>query len=241
MTMRKMIFVLGLVAGLWACEDSSTDDFSFEYEETFHETKIPPGNKFLSIQNTNGSIAILGSDTATHLSFEITKRVRSYRSSMDAKDYINDIQVSFKTNAEGLQVTTDHPESKDLDYEVDYKIVAPIIFDYKTVLGNGDISIEGVSRNLTITLGNGNFHGDVILLNDCTVDVEAGNGSIYMIIPKITDASLFATVGNGSITDSNLGLSDRVATVKTLSGIMGEGKGTIILILGNGTVTLEGY
>jgi hypothetical protein len=238
----KKFFVLFLFAfALAACEDNETGESSFEFEDSSITTLTPGDVNFLEIQSTNGYLHVFGSDTASKIHVEVTRRVKSYRSSINAKDRIEDIQVTFESRPEGFLIVADHPSDDVLDYEIDFDIIAPIIFDYDVLLGNGDITINSVSRNLGITLGNGNVLADVILLDNCTVGVESGNGTISLIIPGITSATLFATVGNGSISTSKLTINDLVTTTNTLSGVLGDGEGNIQLILGNGTVTLEGY
>ena len=239
--MRKYILLLILPLLLSACEDSGSGDESFEYEDFITKTMEPGAVRLLDLRSTNGTINISGSDTAHYVLIEVTRRVKSYRSTLRAKDHIHDIQVSFDSQADGLSVVADHPNMEDLDYEIDFNVVAPIIFDYSILLGNGNISINSVSRNLDIDLGNGNMLADVILMNNCNVGLEAGNGSIHLIIPDITDALVNATVGNGSITDTGLEMTDRTSTGNSLSGKMGEGNGSIQVMLGNGDITLEGY
>lgn len=239
--MRKFLFLMALTFALVGCEDSETDETSFEYEETMTDTMPNGDEKLMEIQNTNGSINIVGSDTATMITLEITRRVKSYRSSLNARDYINDIQVSYGSNAGVNGIIVDHPVNNDLDYEIDINITAPMIFDYDALMGNGNITMNSVSRNLAVTLGNGNILADVILLNDCDVKLEAGNGNIQIILPDITDAQLFATVGNGSISTTGLVINDKEMTSNTLTGYLGNGEGNIHIILGNGTLQLEGY
>lgn len=239
--MKKYLLVSCLAIALASCSDSGSEEESFEFEEFQSMAMDPEEIKLLEIQNTNGTIAITGSDTASFVNVEITKRVKSYRSSLSAKDHIQDIQISAETKPDRLKIAVDHPNNQDLDYEIDLQIVAPIIFDYTTLLGNGNTSIESVSRNLSITTGNGNILADVILLNHCNVQIEGGNGGIALVIPDISDAMLMATVGNGSISMTGLQLSDAVSTNNLLSGKLGNGEGNITIMLGNGSITLEGY
>ncbi len=239
--MKKYILILFIPVIFHSCEDSGSSDESFEYEDIMTSTMIPGPIKMLDLRNTNGAIHITGSDTAAYVSLEIIRRVKSYRGSLRAQDHINDIQVVMNYTSHGLEVISDHPVSEDLEYEVHFTITAPIIFDYSLLLGNGDISLNSVSRNLDMTLGNGTLLADVILLNDCNVMLEGGNGTIHLIVPDITNASVNATVGNGSISETGLQMTDKVVTGNTLSGIMGEGEGVIQVILGNGSIILEGY
>ena len=239
--MKKfLVFILSAIA-LMGCEDNETGESSFQFEDKNFTTLTPGEENFLEIQSTNGYIHIYGSDTASKIHIEVTRRVKSYRSSINAKDRIEDIKVTFESRPEGFLIVADHPSDDVLDYEVDFDIIAPIIFDYDILLGNGDVTVNSVSRTLEITLGNGNVMADVILLDNCAVNMESGNGTIGLIIPDITSAALFATVGNGSIGTSKLTINDLVTTANTLSGTLGDGEGNIQLILGNGTITLEGY
>lgn len=236
----KFLTAFILILFLVSCEDESSPE-SYEYEETSTEVVPLTTQDFLEIRHTNGNLEITGSDTASRFTMQITRRVKSYRSSANAVDFIDDILVDITTFADKLEVMVDHPKDTDLDYEVDFVITGPIIYDYTIVQGNGNVHLKGVSRNVDITLGNGNTNADLILLNDCDVTLENGNGNIELRIPDITDAEVFAILGNGTLMHEGLDFSDLVSGSTSLQGILGDGNGSISISLGNGNIHLIGY
>jgi len=239
--MKSYLLFFCLFIFLISCEDEGSDPGNYEYEEKTSQILEVNEQQMFELQNNNGNIRITGSDTATRFYIEIVKRVMSYRSSSNAQDHIGDISISYDTEPDLLKIVADHPSNSDLDYEVEFDIIGPIIFDYRTVLGNGNININSVSRTLEITLGNGNANADVILMNNCGVQIETGNGNIQLTVPAITDAELIATLGNGTITTSGLTFEDQISTNNSLQGILGNGNGNINIFLGNGNIVLNGY
>lgn len=237
---RLLVLILPFIL-LVSCDDDGSDPANFEYEESSHEILIVEEQNLLDVQNINGNIWITGSDTAHNIYLEITKKVKSYRSSSNASDHINDIIISFDSDGTYHRIVVDHPTNSALDYEVDLNIIAPIIFDYKTTLGNGNIELDVICRYLDMTLGNGNTIADVILLNDCIVNAETGNGNCTFIIPSVTSAGVVASIGNGNISYSGLEFENLETTGNSLSGQLGEGEGSINIFLGNGNLALTGY
>jgi DUF4097 and DUF4098 domain-containing protein YvlB len=232
--------LLFLLLAFVSCEDVSTPE-SYEYEETTSEIVPITTQEFLEIRHTNGNLEITGSDTASRFTMQITRRVKSYRSTANAVDFIDDINVNISTLPQKVEVKVDHPKDTKLDYEVDFVITGPIIYDYTVVQGNGNVHLKGVSRNVDITLGNGNTNADIILLNDCNVTLENGNGNIELRIPDITDAEVSAILGNGNLLHEGLNFTDLVSTSTSLQGILGEGNGSISISLGNGNIHMIGY
>lgn len=239
--MKKYLAIFSLLVFMIACEDDGSNPDNYEYEETASEILSIDQQDVLDLTNTNGNIRIIGSDTAHNIYLEITRRVKSFRSPLNASDHINDITIDYTSEADYLEVIVSHPMNNELDYEVDFTIIGPIIFDYSTSLGNGNIEMDVISRNIGVTLGNGNAILDVILLNNCLVTLEAGNGNVDMIIPDITNAQVLATVGNGNITATGLEFENLISSNNSLQGKLGNGSGTISLFLGNGNLALKGY
>lgn len=238
----KRFFVLTLLPlFLLSCEGDIISPENYEYEESVKEVLELADQEVFDIQSINGNIQIMGSDTASQFYLEITRRVKSYRSPISAADHINDIKIDYKWDNEAIFVEVDHPSNNELDYEVDFVIIGPILFDYNASLGNGDLDLDIICRNLNTTVGNGNIVADVILLNDCQLSMETGNGNIDLIIPNITNAALQAIVGNGRITHTGLDIQDLIVTPSSLFGTLGNGEGIITLSLGNGNIALTGY
>jgi DUF4097 and DUF4098 domain-containing protein YvlB len=230
----------------------------YTYEEGYTDTIQLSGQAVLTLENTNGTVEITGSDTANALHLEVTKRVRSHNLE-DAKDHIGDITITDELRPEDVHVRVEHPSSSRRDYGVDFVITVPTRFGFTIQSGNGDVALSSASGNATIALGNGSIdltdvdsdqvvvelgNGDtdmdLTLSDTCSVTVAVGNGTITLRIPADTNASVEASVGNGTITTSGLDFDHLHTSTRRLRGVLGNGAGVITLTTGNGNISLEG-
>jgi DUF4097 and DUF4098 domain-containing protein YvlB len=92
-----------------------------------------------------------------------------------------------------------------------------------------------------VDLINGDIDGKVTLPLDGTIHMGITNGSIDLDIPQNTSAEFTAGVTNGSISVSNLELRNRVETSKSLTGTLGDGRGTISLNTTNGNIMVTEF
>jgi DUF4097 and DUF4098 domain-containing protein YvlB len=100
--------------------------------------------------------------------------------------------------------------------------------------------VEVESGQVVAELGNGNANMDLTLSDSASVTAAAGNGNIALSIPATTNARVEASVGNGSISTSGLEFSDLSTSPRRLTGVLGDGTGTITLSTGNGVILLQG-
>ena len=255
--MKALLIGTLILSVLAACNEPFEEKW---YEHTEAETRTfdLTGQTHLTLENTNGSIDITGSDAVSHVQCEITKRVRS-TTLEDARQHIDDIVITGETRASDVYVKVEHPTSTERNYLVDFVITVPAQFDFqifcgnggielssttgdvKLLLGNGEIEFENVTaRAACCTVGNGSIEADVTLEDNCAVDFELGNGDIALHIPKGTNAEVDASVGNGQIMFTGLVFSDLSVSRTHLSGILGDGSGHILLSVGNGVIQLLG-
>ncbi len=212
---------------------SAEDTASFEFSVT--------GQTELELLAVNGTITITqisGSD-----SVEITgvKRVRS-ESTADAKAHLSDLVVEAQDLGDGFLVRTIQPDfSGGRTYSVDYTITMPQNMDITVNSTNGQVTLNEIHGNVYITLINGDIDSEVTLPADGTIDMQLTNGSMALAIPQNISTTFTAKVGNGSISVDNLEIRNRVETAKSLSGVLGDGRGTISLNTTNGTITVMGF
>ena len=109
--MKKFLLTALIPLLFSSCEDSGSPDESFEFEDIMTMVMEPGAVKMLDLSSTNGLIDIVGSDTAHYVNFEVTRRVKSYRSTLRASDHIKDLALTFESHAAGRKVTTDHPDT----------------------------------------------------------------------------------------------------------------------------------
>lgn len=237
--MKHIIIFLVLVCIVFACDTSFTDN-QHEYKEEEYETISLDAQSKLVIQGLNGNIIINGSSSEDDINLDIEKIVRSRISVSDARSHMPDITVSVEEKTHEIDVSVDHPSNTDINYTVNFEITIPLLVDLDIDLGNGNISIESTAKNISIDLGNGNTNAVVVLPDTCSLDIDTGNGNINLYIPESTNASINASVGNGSVISSGLTIQNQQYSSKNLTGIIGNGAGTIIIRAGNGNIQIEG-
>ena len=237
--MKKYYFLVFAALLIYSCDDDplSSSTYEAEVDESYTINLIAQTD--LIVQNTNGNISITGSDTTSNMYCFITKKVRSKISESDAQSHLSDIDITIQDNADNVKVEVDNPNDNDRDYEITLNIILPHNFNYILTLGNGNISVESITKNIIANLGNGNFSADVILQDTCLVEVAVGNGNLNLIIPGVTNALLTASVGNGNIINNGLNFQNQQISNNHFSGTLGNGAGRIMLSLGNGNVTMN--
>ena len=106
---------------------------------------------------------------------------------------------------------------------------------------NGTITLNEIYGSVAVDLVNGDIDSKVTLPLDGAIDMGVANGNIKLDISKNTSAQFASSVVNGKINISNLNLQNKVETSKSVSGISGEGRGTINLSTVNGDINVKGF
>ena len=236
--MKRIFSVLFIICLIYTC-DNTLSNSQHEYEEDDSSTIVIINQTKLLVNNTNGSITITGVDTTNNLYLDITRKVRSRESVNDAEAHISDISISTVTRPSEIEVTVDHPQGNDLEYEIDLNLILPFVFNHDLNLGNGSIALLSSSKMATIDLGNGSIAADIAVLDTCVVNISVGNGNIDLSIPSATNAILDASVGNGNVSSSGLTIQNQQISGTHLRGTLGTGLGAIALSVGNGNIVLR--
>nr|KXH77630.1 MAG: hypothetical protein AM324_03440 [Candidatus Thorarchaeota archaeon SMTZ1-83] len=240
-----------------ACSEPFRND-EYEYKEEDTKTIDLSGQTKFTLENTNGIVHISGSDTSTNVHLEITRKVKSH-SLEDAQHHIDDIVITDEARAHDIYVKVGHPNNGDRDYEVDFVITLPSHFNSEVYCGNGDIELSSITGYALLILGNGvirldevtsdevrggvgngSIEADMTPADSCSISFEVGNGNIALEIPAGTNAEVEASVGNGNITYSGLSFDNLQYSGAHLEGILGNGEGNILLVVGNGNIVLRG-
>jgi lia operon protein LiaG len=104
--------------------------------------------------------------------------------------------------------------------------------------GSGSITLEKVEAK-SVTLDTGSGEIDLDLTTDVsTLVVESGSGDVTVSFPPGVGAQLSVETGSGGIR-SELALESQVRKHDALIGRIGDGRGTIEIETGSGTVTLR--
>jgi hypothetical protein len=237
----KLLYLLILsFALLSGCDDdsmSSPNQYEAEEGEIQYITLTSQTN--LTVNNTNGTIQIVASDTASGIYCDIKKKVKSKISEDDAQSHLANINITVTKSTTGINVEVNNPSNDDRDYEIQMNVLLPDNFNYDLSLGNGTVSVNSTTKNLFIGLGNGTVEAGLILTDTCFTSVSLGNGDLNFTIPNNTNAMLVAAVGNGLISNNGLNFQNQQITSRQLSGTLGSGAGNIALSVGNGNIVLN--
>ena len=268
MLKRKLItlFVFISVMGLCgiACDDNTTgsgrnvNNTDFVASESFEYAVEVIDHTRFSLGGINGTVNITGVPGADSVIIAGEKSVGS-ESMEDAETYLQFLEVIVEDNISGVAVRTEQPDNTyGRSYTVDYNITIPDDFVVVATAINGLIFISTINNNITVqhvngqisideifgsanvTVVNGQITGDIALPPNGMIDMVTVNGDINLGIPHNTSAEFYAAVVNGYINISNLVIYDQVSTNTSVSGTLGNGQGTISLLVTNGGINVAG-
>lgn len=247
------------------CSDLSVDPLdnrsSFDFEATesqeFHLSAL--GSYNLQLEGINGNIVLSGSSQSDSVIIICEKKVLS-DSREDAREHLNDVNISVQIVDNTFSVKTIHPQEATLrTYAVDYLITVPVHFEIEIQLTNGSVQIDSIQNRIDITningditlnevagntvvkTMNGNIISKQIVPLNCLINHLVINGNINLSIPENSSAEISASLTNGIIEIENLSPQMISVSPQSYQGILGNGDGSIILETINGTITIEGY
>ncbi|MGD2152041.1 MAG: DUF4097 family beta strand repeat-containing protein [Gemmatimonadales bacterium] len=266
---RLALLILAVAPPMAGCDgtptgSSSNDSYEYIAEDMFSFTVDVTTQARLHIEATNGTVTIAGVTVPDRLRVNGTRQVRSSWSQLDADGYLEILEVSVEETPDTFLVATDEPPaSSGREYTVNYEIEVPDGLEVTVVSGNGDVTVvrfknrvdvtaasgdvtlEDIEGSAAIQLVNGEVDAEVTLPLDGVVDVEVETGDITLRIPASTSAELYLEVGCCGWTLEHLNLQNKSETPPgvrpvVLTGTLGDGQGTISLVLGNGIITVIG-
>ena len=259
---RFALFLLFcMLTAILGCGDdvSGPDDNDAVASEDFYYRFDVSEQVRLTVSGVSGEITITGIAGSDSIVVKGTRRVKSWDAE-DAAEHLELLVVTVQNQAGVVSAETDQPsESEGRDYEVDYEIIIPVALEVNATNVNGITTVSNIERRVTAsavngmvvldeiaasvsaTVVNGSVAGDVTLPLDGLISMGVTNGEIDLDIPEDTSAEFSAAVVNGNISISNLVLHDMESTSLSVTGRLGEGRGTVSLSAVNGTIDVEGF
>jgi hypothetical protein len=245
-TLSNSLFGLFLVLSLFLMNCSSDDPTSpnspdFAAEDPFSFEMNVADHSGFNLEAINGTMVITQAAGANSVLITGKKRVEA-ESSDDAREHLQDIEISLEDSTDQIFVKTVQPDNTHgRNYIVNYTITLPQNFDLSVISVNGPLTLNEIFGNVFAGLVNGDINSKITLPLDGVVDMSAVNGSIKLDIPQTTSAQFSAKLVNGNISISNLNLQNRVETSSSLSGTCGDGRGTVNLHTTNGNIAVSGF
>jgi len=229
-----------------------------EASAAFQYTLPSAGIAHFIIRGVSGGIQITGSADADSIDVRGERIVRS-DDMEDAEEHLELLTVKIQQIGSEMVVTTEQPNrSEGRSYEVRYRVRLPRRMALDATLVNGNLTIDSLSGKVGAALTNGTVQC-LNLRGECTATVVNGpilcdvvlpvqgkcflstvNGNVSLSVPDTTSASLNAKVTNGTVSVSNLEVKDLISSRTAVSGVLGDGSGTIELSAVNGNVVLKG-
>jgi hypothetical protein len=105
----------------------------------------------------------------------------------------------------------------------------------------GLTSLDGQEGSCILNGSNGDVAIEISLPDSGQCRVSVTNGDITLHIPTGTSSMLSAVTGSGRVTSSGLAVLDSVGSPTSLTGKLGDGRGTIALTTTNGNITIAGF
>lgn len=260
---RYWILLMALLILLSGCDDDGVEgpDNRFSAQDTFAYDVTKASRRELNIQAVNGSITVTGSPGAAAVSIVAITRVES-DSQADADARISQIEVEVDSSSSDVAVLIETLQPSDTEgrnYIVDYEIRCPADLQVAATYANGttlvrdlgnsvsigaansDVTLDNLSGSAMVGMANGSVDARITMPPGGTIDITTGNGEIDLAIPLSTSAQFDAETANGGVTVVGLNLQGGVVEPNRVTGTLGDGNGTISLIVANGAIYVEGF
>jgi hypothetical protein len=225
--------------------DSTNSDISSPVAQHYAEDTVPieieleKQTNFL-LESISGDIKIEGLEDSNTIIINAQKRVGSF-SITDAQNHLEDLQIEIAENDDEIVITSQHEDSSDeVIMEIHYSILVPS--DMTITINNitGDIFLTDVQTDVMIDLVDGHIDAILPMQDDTAVQMAVVDGGIDLKIPSQVSAFLDASVINGSVEIMGLIVKPSEQMEDSLTGILGDGSGSINLHVVNGKINIEG-
>ena len=228
-----------------------------EYTEKYEWSSAAGENKKFILNNINGIVAVEGITYLNRVKVTAWKTVRA-ESTEIAKSHMGDISIDIQEMQNACRVTTRHSHiAHEGGYKVNYTVELPDTWSVKIENKNGDIQISNLKNTLILNLNNGtiraadvaadvhaqvvngNVHVKQILPLNGVCKLKTINGSIHLLLNKEASTVISARANNGTVFGENLS-SNLEKNQREFQHVLSDGKGTVNLTVGNGSIDI-GY
>ena len=254
-----LFFILSHTSCLIIDPIDDVSNTNFKASESFCFDIAVKNQHRIVIDAINGAITVKGK--AGMSSAKISgQRIVESESYADAEAHLHQVEVIISDSNDEIQVETKQPAvTYGRQYQVIYYISIPDYWDIEieSVNGlvridslnadihlevvNGDVVLNEIFGNIATGITNGQLNAKVTVPHQGFCKIDMVNGQIQLGIPKTTSAEFLAKVTNGIVGVSNLVLNNMVSSRNLVSGVLGNGQGTIKVETVNGTISVIGF
>lgn len=190
----------------------NTNANSTEIEEEFHKVYSTEGIHQIELENVNGSVQVVSTDSKKIIVQAVKKVNGPTKSGCD--EVMNDLKITVTNQNGTCFVKTHYPKKLMYGTSVNYKVSIPSNFHAKLETTNGEISVKEIFGEISASSTNGNircYQTQSKLFAETTngnISIEGGsphlkaettNGSIDLDIVPQKNALIFAETTNGAI------------------------------------------
>lgn len=237
---------------------------AYRLEKTWERTFTVGKDAQFVLSNVNGGIEVNAWD-GDEIEVRAEVRIKA-PSKSKAEELYEKIEFMVEREDDCIRVEADLPrirllgfpfgERSSISIRYDVKVPRRIGLNLKSV--NGDIESEGVQGTFDIHTVNGEIAlrsmeggGDIATVNggitcylehfprNGELDIKTTNGGVDLRLPQDVGGKLEAKTINGSI-DLDIPLTKSIRVKRRrISGVLGDGKGTIRIRTTNGSISIE--
>jgi len=260
----KLLLTMTIMAGSLAvsCGVMNPDSNSAGTNETISESFIDgfavSEKGTLELRAINGSVEVIGTEDPGIVRVW-GERCATLDGTRVDEPCLDELKIMYEHRRYSLVIETVQPESVDgVSYQVHYHIRVPRTWNITVGSVNGPANVECiegvVSLNLiqsevalstirgdvAVDLTNGDVHGDVSLSTGDECEIEVTNGDIDLELSESVSAVLTASSITGSVEISDLQLHESQSARDSITGVLGDGTGIIMLRTINGAIRVSG-
>ena len=230
----------------------------YEKKDTVEYQVNTTGKTKVSLENSNGNISLVKSDSARVLVVKAIKIDRVRKNDLDKPlDYI---EINIDTSGDRINISSEIHKGKNFisfslsAVRINYELIVPPNMDISIDNTNGDINMTGFSSTAELDVTNGNVKaerfsgkGTVDITNgtlegslDSTrgMNISVVNGSVKLGLSKSFTGTVDADVTNGKITNENLQFTNVQAEKKSFKGYIVNPEPVMKIDVTNGKISL---
>jgi uncharacterized protein YceK len=232
----------------------------YEKKDTVEYQVNTTGKTSISLDNSNGNISLVKSDSSRILFVRAIKIDKVRKNDLDKPlDYI---EIKIDTSGDRISIKSDMHRAKSFisfstyAAQINYELIIPANLNISIENTSGNIDMTGFSSTTELDVTNGNVKaerfsgkGTFDITNgtlegsfDSTkgINISVVNGSVKLELSKAFTGTVDADVTNGKITNENLQFTNVQAEKRSFKGYIVNPEPVMKIDVVNGKIALTG-